>query len=165
MEQWKDIEGYEGVYQISSLGRVKRLPHGNSKGRIRKLRAANNGYLYVVLSKDNVPQTIRVHREVAKAFIPNPLNLETVNHKNFDKTDNRVENLEWMTERDNVLHAKRNGMGNNKPVYQCDMSNNIIRKWNSAYEVELKIGFFATLISRCCRGEMKSYKGYKWKFV
>lgn len=165
MEEWKDIEGYEGVYQISTLGRVRRLPHGNSLGRIRKPRAAPNGYLYVVLSKNNIAKTIRIHREVAKAFIPNPRHLQTVNHKNLNKRDNRVENLEWMTEKDNILHAKSNGKGNNRPVFQCDINGKIIKEWSSAYEVEKVLGYHATLISKCCRGLQKHHKGYKWKFV
>ena len=163
-EVWKDIQGYEGLYQVSSLGRVKRLPRGNKKERIRVPRAANNGYLYVVLSKENKAHTIRFHQEVAKAFIPNPLNLKSVNHKNLDKTDNRLCNLEWMSIMDNIHHARENGRNSRKPVLQCDLDGNVIRKWKSAYHVEKELGYFCTLISRCCRGKKKTYKGYKWRF-
>lgn len=164
-EVWKDIQGYEGLYQISNLGRVKSLPRGNKKERIRVPRASNNGYLYMVLSKENKAHTIRIHKEVAKAFIPNPLNLKSVNHKNLDKTDNRLCNLEWMSMMDNVHHARENGRNSRKPVLQCDLGGNVIREWKSAYHVEKELGYFGTLISRCCRGKKKTYKGYKWRFV
>lgn len=163
-EEWKDIQGFEGFYQVSNLGRIKSLSRGNKKERIRIPRAANNGYLYVVLSKGNKAHTIRIHKEVAKAFIPNPYNYNTINHKNLDKSDNCISNLEWLPLKDNILHAKDNGKNNRKPIYQCDKDGSIIREWESAWAVQLELGYFSTLISRCCRGKMNSYKGYKWRF-
>lgn len=163
-EIWKDIQGYEGLYQVSSFGRIRSLQIGNRKGRIRIARAARNGYLYIVLSKKGKAHTIRVHKEVAKAFIPNPMNLNSVNHKNFDKTDNSIYNLEWMSLADNIHHAKINGKNNRKPIYQCDLNGNIIKEWESAYSVELEKGYFSTDISRVCRGLNKKHKGYKWRF-
>lgn len=163
-EIWKDIQGYEGFYKVSSLGRIKSVKRGNKKEVIRVMRAARNGYLYVVLSKKGKAHTIRVHKEVAKAFIPNPMNLDTVNHKNFDKTNNSIYNLEWMSISDNIHHARSNGKNNRKPIYQCDLNGNIIREWESAYAVELEKGYFSTNISIVCRGIGKTCHGYKWRF-
>lgn len=100
-EVWRDIEGYEGLYQVSSWGNVKSLGNGKSnnknycKERILKAGKAKIGYLYVYLMKDGVGKTCRVNRLVAKAFLPNPSNLPIINHKDENKLNNNVNNLEW----------------------------------------------------------------------
>ncbi len=111
-EQWKDIDGYDGIYQVSTAGRVR------SKARKvytyikpgRYLRQYNHscGYLYLSLTKPDgtLAKHQYVHRLVAEAFLPNPNGLKQVNHKNFDKKDNRVENLEWVTPQENTLHFR-----------------------------------------------------------
>jgi hypothetical protein len=114
-EIWKDIEGYEGLYQISSLGRVKSLKDRWGKERIRKLKTGTNGYHFINLSKTGKVEVFMVHRLVAKAFIPNPDNKPEVNHKDGSKQNNCVTNLEWATRSENekysynVLHKKSGG--------------------------------------------------------
>lgn len=101
-EIWKDIQGYEGLYQVSNLGKVKSL----YKNKILKPRIKENDYLIVSLYKDREDKKFYIHRLVANAFIPNPENKGYVNHKNFDKSDNTLENLEWVTRIENFRHYK-----------------------------------------------------------
>lgn len=122
VEQWKDISGYKGLYEISNLGRVKACPkkwvRGFSKERIIKHKITIHGYCQVVLHDNKVCKTIAVHRLVALAFIENPENKREVNHINGIKTDNYLENLEWNTSGENQRHAyalglrKQNGSKN-----------------------------------------------------
>lgn len=105
-EIWKPVVGYEGLYEVSNFGRVKSLNCYNYKEpRIMKLGKRPDGYLSVGLSKNNTQKTKTVHRLVAEAFIPNPNNLEMVNHRDEDRTNNHVENLEWCTRAYNQLHS------------------------------------------------------------
>lgn len=112
-EEWKDIDGYDGIYQVSSAGRIRsksRRVHNYMKpGRYLRQNQKPNGYLYVGLVKPDgtVSKHEYVHRLVAQAFIPNPEGLAQVNHKNHDKTDNRTENLEWVTPQENILHFRK----------------------------------------------------------
>lgn len=110
-EIWKDIIGYEGLYQVSNLGRVKSLGNGgsnNSKERIMKLKIGSRGYYEVSLCKEGKHKTFTIHRLVAMTFIPNPQNYPCVNHKSEIKTDNRVDNLEWVTQKENSNYGTRN---------------------------------------------------------
>jgi len=117
-EIWKDIVGYEGMYQVSNRKRVKSLSRivKRNDGKIRTIserilkQSVANGYLNVGLSKNAKLKTYTVHRLVAIAFIPNPDNLPMINHLDGDKTNNYVSNLEWCTGRENSLHAIRNGL-------------------------------------------------------
>jgi hypothetical protein len=117
-EVWKGIPGYEGQYQVSNTGFVRSLPRTfvNTRGERRSLqgkvldyRKARHGYAMASLYRQMKFKNFKVHRLVAAAFLENPLDKPEVNHKNLDKTDNRVENLEWVSPKENIQHAIRNG--------------------------------------------------------
>lgn len=112
-EIWKDIKGYEKLYQVSNIGRVKSLPKISRRNYLQKEIILNankaNGYVRVTLYKNNQSKAYSIHRLVAEAFIPNPENKRTVNHKNGIKIDNGEENLEWNTYKENVQHSYDNG--------------------------------------------------------
>lgn len=123
-EIWKDIKGYEGLYQISNFGRVKRLIYANNFNgkstnklpdifkcnKILKKYITSNGYERIMLCKNGARKRFMVHKLVAQAFIPNPLNKTQINHINGIKTDNKSYNLEWCTPRENLNHAYKNGL-------------------------------------------------------
>ena len=218
-EIWKEIDGFSN-YMISNFGRVKSLGRWVKyykgkrwlKEKIRKssLNKRNN-YLYVVLFKEGKPKGYSIHRLVAEAFIPNPDNLPQVNHKDEDKTNNCVLNLEWCDEKYNVnwgtsikrrsekqkgkklseetkrkisesnkgktfsketiekRSKKRVGIYNtkkSKPLLQIDqLTNEVIKEWESAAEVERQLGIKRSNISECCRGKRKTASGFKWIFL
>ena len=113
-EEWKDVEGYEGKYQVSNLGKIKSLIFSNRQATFEQEKILkpqkNRNYLQVSLSKNNKIKIINIHRLVAKAFIPNPNNFPQVNHKDGNKMNNNANNLEWCTCSQNIQHAYNNGL-------------------------------------------------------
>lgn len=112
-EEWKDIPGYEGLYQVSNTGKIKGLPRVTMQNQILKERilipgVINNGYLQITLHKNGEHKNFLVHRLVANAFIPNPKNLPEVNHKDEDKANCNADNLEWCTRKYNLNYGTRN---------------------------------------------------------
>lgn len=182
VEEWKDIKGYEGYYQVSNLGRVKRLLawRGNQVkhvfipvDEIVKPYIDNFGYKRVCLSKDCKSKHFRVHRLVAIAFIPNPYNLPEVNHKDEDKSNSCVDNLEWCTHAYNSAYGTRgirigktnhNGKGAKRSVLQFDLNNNFIKRWKSMQEAHDTLGISVSKICSCCRGYCKTGGGFIWKY-
>lgn len=175
MEQWKDIKGFEGLYQVSNEGRVKSL--GNDKSRKEKiLKGRNNGkgYLVVCLWKDGKRVWKLIHRLVAETFLPNPNNYKEVNHKDECKTNNSVDNLEWCDRSYNINYGTRNQKvaekqindpTKSKRVDQIDaVTGEVIRQWTSARECG-RNGFDQGTVSACARGLYKQYKGYIWKYA
>jgi len=174
---WKDILGYEGLYQISNQGVVKSFDRitntkHNSK-QIRKgkiLKMYKKRYCAVSLSNNvGVVETKHIHRLVAETFIPNPLNKPTVNHISGIKTDNRVANLEWATYKENIVHSFKNNLQNNnchkKSVIMKDLKDKKLKIFDSIIEASKETGFNRQSIGNCCNGQRKTSHGYKWKFV
>lgn len=171
-EIWKDIKGYEGRYQVSSEGRVKRLERvvngRNGSKRTLKERILKgsicHGYLLVKLGD----RLVSAHRLVAEAFIPNPENKSDVNHKGENKTNNHVNNLEWLTHKENNNYGTRNERATkalSKPVAQYSKDGVLIKVWPSTNEVERQRGFAHINISRAARGMYKTCGGFVWKYV
>ena len=159
LEIWKDIEGYEGLYQVSSWGRVK-----NSRtGRILKGLRDKDGYLLVGLCKKSVSQTHKVHRLVAEAFIPNPQNKPQVNHIDEDKENNHVENLEWSTAKENANHGTRNLRGSktkSKPIICIETG----VEYYGARECARQMGLYQSSIIAVLKGRLKTTGGYTFKY-
>ena len=190
MEKWKDVKGYEGLYQVSDLGRIKSFK--TSRPKALTVQPDSRGYLQIGLVKDGKRKNFKVHRLVAKAFINNEFNKPQVNHINEDKTDNRAVNLEWVTQSENSNHGsaqlrrkfkmvgkkrencseitkkiietkKKNGTLNNKktPVICLDM--NI--KFNSIKEAGEYFSIRTSEISACCKGKRKTCGGHRWAYI
>ena len=171
MEVWKDITGYEGLYQVSSLGRVKSLERFKLDGRrcaerIMKPSADLGGYLSCELCNDGRGKRFLIHRLVAEAFLQNPDNKREVNHINGIKSDNSIENLEWSTSSENTIHAYRHGLEvkPTRAVLQFDLQGNFIREWASAQEAAPSTGTYKSNICHCCKGRLKHAGGYIWKY-
>jgi hypothetical protein len=181
MEIWKDIAGYEGLYQVSNLGRVKsqdrhitrRGAPAKIKGRILRIKHGKDEYERVTLCKNSKPESVFVHRLVAQAFIDNPQSKKTVNHINGNKHDNRVENLEWNTYAENNSHAAKNGLNNmteknnscSRPVAQYDLAMNLIKTYPSIKEAERQTGVANASIIPCCQGKFNTGGGFVWRYA
>lgn len=168
IEIWKSVVGYEGLYEVSNLGRVKSFPrNGTIKDeKILKPFIDKLGRKNVFLSKNNKRKRFRIHRLVAEAFIPNPHNYPIINHKDENPSNNFVDNLEWCDHSYNVNYGTANSKRSkkqSKPVLQYDLQDNLIREWSSATEAG-RDGFKFRSISACCNGKRKSHKGYKWSY-
>ena len=157
-EKWKDIEGYTGLYQISTLGNIKNTRSGNL------LRPQNaRGYLRVKLHKHGEFDNIPVHRLVAQAFIPNPENKPQVNHIDEDKTNNTVDNLEWVTAKETCNYGTRNERVSKSKYKAVECSNGII--YESMLRASQELNIPPAHISRVCRGLRKSTRGYSFKYA
>ena len=175
IEIWKSIEGYEGIYEISSLGRVKSLsrekimPNGTicfTKEKILKQNRNINGYISISLYKNNKCHAFRIHRLVAKAFIENPNKFSEVNHKDENKENNKYINLEWCdkTYNNNYGTKKQRQIDTrSKTIYQYDINGYLIREWNNISEASNK-GYSRECIYKCAIGSNIIHKDSFWSY-
>lgn len=178
-EQWRAVVGYEGLYEVSSTGRVRRLA-GISEGKhkypvkARELKQSRrNGYPFLALCKAGKPKREYVHRLVAEAFIPNPDNLPCVNHKDETRTNNNVENLEWCTKKYNVNYGTRaqrfSEIMRNKScgVQMFSRDGELITVFRSVMDAHEATGISISNIAECASGtgRHKSAGGYIWKYM
>ena len=152
----RDVKGYEGLYAVTSCGRVWSYMSQKFLTPISDI----NGYSYVNLYKNEKSKHYKVHRLVAEAYIPNPDNLPQVNHKDENKTNNCLQNLEWCDAKYNTNYGTRNEKIK-KPILQFDLEGNLIREWPSTTDAlkELK-----GHICECLRGRRKTACNYIWKY-
>lgn len=174
-EIWKDVVGYEGLYQVSNLGRIKAMQKRGHKSVVMKYSIRKDGYCRILLSKNSEYKALYVHRLVAEAFLTHADNECEVNHIDGNKANNNLSNLEWVTRSDNIKHALKCGLKinptigkfggknpNSKKVYQYDLKNNLVKVWDSASEAERFGGFCANNIYACIT-KKRTYKGFIWK--
>lgn len=160
---FKEIIGYEGLYQISNYGDIK-----NKKGKLLKPQI-KRGYYQIGLRKNGHRKWHQVHRLIAQAFILNPNNLPQINHKDENKLNNNLDNLEWCSVLYNNIYGTRLERVSNtnklkKVILQLDVNGNILKKYNSIKEAEKNSNISASNISRCANNFYKTAGGYIWKF-
>lgn len=186
MEVWKDIKGYEGIYQASNTGKLRSLDRMKKtiganksgrypveyliKGKILVGGKDKDGYIIGVFRDHGGNKRMKkFHRLIAQTFLPNPLNLPQVNHINGIKNDNRIENLEWVSAKRNANHSIETGLrthdGLKKKVARLDpITLEVLEVYESAMSTKHK-GFNRCCVGECCRGQRDMHKGYRWKFV
>ena len=169
IEVWKDVHEYEGLYKVSSFGRVKRIT-------TNKLRLAGNngmGYLFIPLCKNGIVKNHYIHRLVAIHFVPNPKKKSTVNHKNGIKSDNNITNLEWCTQSENSQHGFDTGLicqkkgaenSNSKPVIQYDLDGNKLNEFISITEASMHTGIYASNIGLACSKRVLRAGDFQWRY-
>tara|TARA_R110002153_G_scaffold151656_1_gene303054 strand:- start:310 stop:798 length:489 start_codon:yes stop_codon:yes gene_type:complete len=159
MDIFKDIEGYEGLYQISNTGKVKSM----KSGKILKNIAARDGYDRICLC-GNGKRMVLIHRLIAEHFISNPMSKQCVNHINGIKTDNSIDNLEWVTHSENLIHAYANNLNKKpRPVARYDKDGVLVSVYKSARDAE-RDGFSNQNIAKCCKGKRHTHGGFKWSY-
>ena len=176
MEEWRDVRGYEGLYQVSSKGRVKACRKTDARGHNRNEKVmsqnlSNQGRPRVNLEKNGIRKVVFVHRLVAEAFLPNPLVKREVNHIDGDKTNNNVENLEWATRSENMLHAERMRLHTMAPALEahkqrvCQIYGRfVIAVFDSIADASRATGIDSQNISSAASGKRYQAGGYEWRY-
>lgn len=175
-EEWRPVVGYEGLYEVSDMGRVRSLNY-NKTGKIRLLSICHNrksAYDIVTLFKNGKRCYEQISRIVASAFVPNPNNYPEVNHRDENTHNDCASNLEWCPSSYNINYGTRNKRVSEKlknyykwakKTLQFDTEGNFIRDWVSMAEIERVLGYDPSAIARACRGEQKTSYGFIWRFA
>ena len=175
-EVWKSIKNYEGLYEVSNKGKIRSLDHIRKNGKnqyLQKGKILKSGlnkktnYLMISLSKNGKCKTKYIHKIVAETFIDNLNQYKYINHKDENKLNNKVDNLEWCSAKYNCNYGDRNKKIANKlskKINQYDLNGNYIRTWNSSREIEKTIKIDQSNICLCCNDKRKTVGGYKWKY-
>ena len=166
-EIWKNIDP-DGIYKVSNLGRVKTTIRQGCSVEFLKPCVNKKGYLQVDMRYGGKRHIARVHRLVALAFIPNPDNLPEINHKDENKKNNRIDNLEWCTHLYNIRYGTGSARGKESLKYdinQYDFSGKLIRQWRGMNVLARTLGIESTCVLRSCKGETRTYNGYIWCYA
>ena len=170
-EEWRDVVGYEGCYMVSSMGRVYSCPNHIHNGMILKADKYQNGYYRVALSRHGKKKYIMIHRLVAQAFIPNPNNYPVVNHKDENKANNFVGNLEWCSIKYNNTYGK---VSRKERILNCKLGRAVVQMtlkgediavFSSLNEAGRYVGVSAANIASACTGFVKTSAGFKWRYA
>lgn len=168
-EEWRPVKGYEGLYAVSSLGRVRSLERGTTWHDVHVLKQwrLNGEYRQVRLCAGGKFKSYSVHRLVAQAFLPNPDNLPCVNHKDEDPSNNAACNLEWCDYKYNNNYGnaiRKRAEKCNKPVEQYTLDGRLVKRWSSLTEAGNN-GYCLSKVCCCCRGVRSSHRGYIWRYA
>lgn len=172
-EIWKDIKDYEGLYQVSNLGNIKRVQRKRydrnqllEEKIIKVIFPKNKWYPYFSLCKNGVAKNHYLHRVLAIAFIPNPNNYPCINHIDGNKQNNNLNNLEWcsFSHNNKEAHKLKLNRGTAKTTLQFDKQGNFIKEWFSTRQAEKQLNIANGNVSACCIGNKKSAGGYIWKY-
>ena len=189
IENWKSIPNFEGYYEASTLGRIRSIQRSRTKGGILKPSLTGSGYPHLTLCAKGKKYSYDVHRLIALTFLDNPNNLQEVNHKDENKQNNSVTNLEWcdrlhnqrygtaierMSKSHNYKESNKKGalkhdyvtqgLKRRKPIIQMDLEGNIIKKWSGGVEISKELNLSSSSISSACSNGTK-LKGYYSTFA
>lgn len=182
MEIWKDVVGYEGLYQVSNVGAIRSLDRKKTRNKGKQkvswkmktpILRRKDGYLQINLWKDGEVKTEKVHRIVARAFLGCGEEGQQINHKDWDRTNNRAENLEWCDAKYNAQHKSPEAMSKaggwcgkdrRRPIRQKTICGEFVAVYESAADARRVTGFDSSHIIAVARGKKKSYKGYVWEY-
>ena len=159
-EVWKDLVGFEGLYEVSNLGQIRSMPRRGTRGGIMSGHADAKGYINITLRKDGQQFTQKLHRLIAITFIPNPDNLPDINHKDEDKRNNRVDNLEWCSAKYNNGYGTRT-LRCGKPVVCVETG----KRYDGAKWAANELNLDPSSITKCVKNPQSTCGGYHWRYA